>query len=120
MQKIVSLAKPQTAAGMTPDEVVASGGFVRARPYYHVPDGPSSLKSTLSDWAYEVRVIEAWGEMVKVRFRETDSAPWRHEAVFFPKELHRSSCRCSACRSDIFTREDNERLCGAIAGSVGV
>ncbi|MFJ7280958.1 hypothetical protein, partial [Kitasatospora sp. NPDC098663] len=66
MQKIVSLAKPQTAAGMTPAEVVSARSYFRVRPYYHVPNGPSSLKSTLSDWAYEIRVIEAWGDMVKV------------------------------------------------------
>ncbi|MDP9611561.1 hypothetical protein [Streptomyces demainii] len=100
-----SLHKPITHEGTKPADLV--GLLVLVRPYYHVPDGRSSLRSVRSPYTFEARVIETFSdEMVKVRFTwASDSAPWRMEAIFYPRELHRTGgwfpmCRCPACAGD--------------------
>lgn len=98
----VTLEKPRTHEGTAPADLV--GSLVLVRPFYHTPGSRSSLKSTRSPFTYEARVIRTFAtEMVTVQFTwDTDSAPWRREAVFHPYELHRTYgvCKCPACAGD--------------------
>lgn len=94
--------RPNTYADTLPADLV--GQNVLVRPYYHVPDGRSSLTSVRSPFTFEAHVIETFAtEMVKVRFTwASDCAPWPMEAIFYPRELHKTSwfplCFCAACK----------------------
>lgn len=99
LSEVRPIGEPTTHKGDSPESLI--GRLVLVRPYYHVPNGRSSLKSVRSAYVFEAYVVEHFGdEMVKVRFTwETDSAPWNREAVFFPGELHRvHECECAACK----------------------
>lgn len=96
----VNLHRPNTHKGADASGLI--GQLVKARPYYHVPSGPSSLTSARSPWAYEAQVVREGGlsDMVIVRFTwDTDSAPWPREQLFYVSELHRAyrACECPAC-----------------------
>jgi hypothetical protein len=93
------IGEPITHEDDAPESLV--GRLVLVRPYYHVPNGRSSLKAVRCAYVFEARVIERFGDgMVKVRFTWiSDGAPWRREAVFFPNELHKVHvCECAACK----------------------
>jgi hypothetical protein len=94
------IGEPITYKGETPESLV--GRLVNVRPYYHAPNGRSSLAPTRSPFVFEAYVTEAHSEMVKVRFAwGTDSAPWSREAVFYPHEVHQVHvCECAACKGD--------------------
>ncbi|MGW2710747.1 hypothetical protein ACWC4J_17405 [Streptomyces sp. NPDC001356] len=95
---------PITYAGTPVADLI--GRTVLVRPYYHVPESRSCLRSVRSPFTFEARVIEASGEMVMVEFTwAADSAPWNKRAVFYPKELHQTAgwfriCECPACAGD--------------------
>ncbi|MYX26080.1 hypothetical protein GTY75_05250 [Streptomyces sp. SID8381] len=95
---------PVTHEGTAPADLI--GRTVRVRPFYHVPESRSCLRSVRSPYAFEARVIEPFGEMVVVEFLwAEDSTPWNKRAAFYPKELHQSGgwypiCQCPACAGD--------------------
>ncbi|MFI0553448.1 hypothetical protein [Streptomyces scabiei] len=94
--------QPVTHEGTAPADLV--GRLVRVRPFYHVPESRSCLRSVRSEYTFEAHVIDTFAsEMVRVRFDwASDSAPWNREAVFYPKELHLAygQCQCAACAGD--------------------
>lgn len=93
------IGEPITHKDDAPESLV--GRLVMVRPFYHVPNGRSSLKSVRSAYVFEARVVERFSdEMVKVQFTwASDGTPWNREAVFFPRELHQVHvCECAACK----------------------
>ncbi|MFF4557140.1 hypothetical protein [Streptomyces sp. NPDC001422] len=105
MTTAAEIKAPITHEGDKPEDLV--GQSVLVRPYYHVPETRSCLRAVRSPFTTNAVVIETFGqEMVKVRFMwAVDSAPWREESVFYPKELHKTGgwfpiCECAACKGD--------------------
>ncbi|WP_338781703.1 hypothetical protein [Streptomyces sp. DG1A-41] len=99
LAEVRPIREPITYKGAAPESLI--GRLVMVRPFYHVPNGRSSLKSVRSAYVFEARVVECFSdEMVKVQFTwAADGTPWPREAVFFPRELHQASvCECAACK----------------------
>lgn len=90
----VNLRKPTTFKGVEPADMI--GQYVRVRPYYHVPSGPSSFSSARSPFTFAARVVEPFGsETVVVRFTFGTGASW--DRAYYPRELHQMGCTCPAC-----------------------
>ncbi|MFF5371319.1 hypothetical protein [Streptomyces sp. NPDC013187] len=99
LTEVRPISEPMTHEGTALDSLI--GRLVMVRPFYHVPNGRSSLKSVRSAYAYEARVVERFSdEMVKVQYTwASDGTPWKREAVFFARELHQVHiCECAACK----------------------
>ncbi|MEU8948804.1 hypothetical protein [Streptomyces sp. NPDC048489] len=105
MTTAVEIKAPITHEGDKPEALV--GTSVLVRPYYHVPESRSCLRSTRSPFTFEGRVIETFGQdMVIVEFRwAQDSVPWNAKGAYLPRELHKTGgwfriCECAACIGD--------------------
>ncbi|MFB7782083.1 hypothetical protein ACFC1D_05145 [Streptomyces vinaceus] len=93
------IGEPVTHKGHSPDSLV--GRLVLVRPFYRVPSGRSGLKSVRSPFVFEAHVIEACGDMVKVRYTWATDRPWPTVELFHPAELHQVRvCECAACKGD--------------------
>lgn len=92
----VNLCKPDTHKGKRPAELI--GGWVKVRPFYHVPDDVGSgFTSVRSKCTYRATVVAALGDDSVIVEMVSSDGPWKRKASYFPHELHKGSCRCTAC-----------------------